>query len=80
MGPVTQNPAVGRKRVCRTGDNAIRITTSDTVTSSHDFPGLVQAGDTSQTPGFDDADVRIELDASANAGSIALDPEGGCIG
>lgn len=25
-------------------------------------------------------DVRIELDASANAGSITLDPEGGCNG
>lgn len=77
-GSVSAN--AGSIELCRSADTAIRITTSDNITSSYDFPGLARHGDTYQSPGFDDAEVRIELDASANAGSIALDPEGGCHG
>ncbi|HET7726488.1 MAG TPA: DUF5668 domain-containing protein [Candidatus Limnocylindrales bacterium] len=77
-GSVSAN--AGSVELCRSAETAIRITTSESITSSYDFPGLVQRGDTYESPGFADADVRIELDASANAGSIALDPEGGCHG
>ena len=77
-GSVSAN--AGSVEICRSADTAIRITTSDSITSSYEFPGLVQRDQTYESPGFAEADVRIELDASANAGSIALDPEGGCNG
>jgi len=77
-GSVSAN--AGSVELCRSADTAIRITTSENVAASYDFPGLVQTGDTFESPGFAGAAVRIELDASANAGSIALDPEDGCNG
>ena len=48
--------------------------------SSYDFgsAGLVQVGDTWETPGYDTAVTRIELQIEANAGSFRLDPEEGC--
>jgi len=77
-GSVSAN--AGSVELCRSADTAIRIKTSENVAASYDFPGLVQMDDTFESPGFAGAPVRIELDASANAGSIALDPEDGCNG
>jgi hypothetical protein len=40
--------------------------------------GLVRNGDTWTRPGFETATQRIDLTASANLGSINLNPEAGC--
>jgi hypothetical protein len=66
--------------ICTPPDAGIRITTNDNVTASFDFGarGLVQQGNVWETAGFDAAPVRIELQADANAGSIALDRQPEC--
>ena len=40
--------------------------------------GLVQGGETWQSPGYADATTQIDLEAEANLGNIALNPEDGC--
>ena len=70
----------GSIRLCAPEGVALRLHTEESVLSSQDFAGagLVRVGDTWETPGFDTAVTRIELDTSANAGSISLDPVEGC--
>jgi len=70
----------GSIRLCAPPGVALRLHTSDSVLSSYDFgsAGLVQVGDTWETPGYDTAVTRIELEIQANAGSFRLDPEEGC--
>ena len=72
----------GSVNLCTPRGAALKLDTSDSVVGSYDYEnqGLVKAGTTWQTPGFDDAAVRIELDTRANAGSFSLDPEDGCHG
>jgi hypothetical protein len=66
--------------VCTPPSAGIRITTNDNITSSFDFArrGLVQSGNTWETLGYGAAAVKIELQADANAGSIALDRPQDC--
>ena len=70
----------GSIRLCAPPGVALRLHTEDSVLSSYDFgsAGLVQVGDTWETPGYDTAVTRIELQIDANAGSFRLDPEEGC--
>lgn len=70
----------GSIRLCAPRGVALRLHTGDSVLSSQDFgaSGLVQVGDAWETPGYDTAVTRIELDTQANAGSFRLDPEEGC--
>lgn len=61
---------------------AMRLHTNESIVASYDYEdqGLVKQGSTWETPGFDAAAVRIELDTAANAGSFSLNPEDGCDG
>ena len=72
----------GSVKICTPPGVALRIETKESIVSSYDFEGhgLVKNGSTWQTPDFDSAGVRIDLSAQANAGSISLDPAGGCHG
>lgn len=77
-GSLTVN--AGSIRVCAPTGVGLRFTTNDNITSSFDFrsAGLVQSGSTWTSPGFDGAELRIDLSATANAGSVALNPPDGC--
>jgi hypothetical protein len=70
----------GAVKLCAPPGAALRLRTGQGVIASYDYAGhgLVQDGSTWSTPGFDAAAVRIDLRTEANAGSFALDPEGGC--
>lgn len=64
---------------CVVPGTALRIDSNSTLASNNfDERGLIQSGTTWTSPGYDSAAVRIDLSLSANAGSIELDPEGGC--
>ncbi len=70
----------GSVELCAAPDAGLRIQTNDSIIASYDFPGLTRNGSTWQTPGYDSAAVKIDLDASANAGSVSLDRSGGSCG
>ena len=72
----------GSVKVCTAPSAGLRITTKESFISTYDFAGagLTKNGSTWETPGFDGAAVKIELDAQANAGSISLNEAGGCHG
>jgi hypothetical protein len=72
----------GSVSLCTPTGAALRFNTEGSNLSSYDFEGqgLLENGSTWQTPGFEDADVRIELDVRTNAGSFSLNPEDGCRG
>lgn len=66
--------------LCTPPGSGIRITTNDNITAQFDFGarGLVRSGNTWETSGFNEAAVRIELSADANAASIVLDRPADC--
>ena len=70
----------GSIKLCAPPGVALRLHTDENVLASYDFgsAGLVQAGDTWETPGYDTAVTRIELQIEANVGSFRLDPPEGC--
>lgn len=70
----------GSIRLCSPPGVALRLRTEESVLSSYDFgsAGLVQVGDAWETPGYDTAVTRIELQIEANVGSFTLDPAEGC--
>ena len=70
----------GSIRLCSPPGVALRLHTEDSVLSSYDFgsAGLVQVGDAWETPGYDTAVARVELQIEANVGSFSLDPAEGC--
>jgi hypothetical protein len=72
----------GSVDLCVSPGVALRLNTTESIVASYNFGdrGLVKQGSTWETPGFDSADVRIELDTRANAGSFSLNPEDGCGG
>ncbi len=72
----------GSVKLCTAPGVGLRIQTEESIVSSYDFEGhgLVKSGSTWQTPSYDSAPVKIDLDAQANAGSISLDPASGCRG
>jgi hypothetical protein len=72
----------GSVKLCSPPGAGLRIATQESFISSYDFggAGLIKDGSTWETPGFDGATVKIDLDAKANAGSMSLNPAGGCHG
>lgn len=72
----------GSVNLCVPPGAALKLNTAESIVSSYDYEdhGLVKDGSTWQTPDFDTAAVRIELDTRAKAGSFSLDPEDGCGG
>jgi hypothetical protein len=71
----------GSAAICLPSGAGLRVR-MDSVAASNDFAahGLVEANGTWQTPGYDAAPVRIDLQADVNAGSLALDPMRTCSG
>jgi hypothetical protein len=69
----------GSLEVCTPADAGVRIETGGGL-GSNNFgdAGLVQDGDTWESPSYPDATTRIDLEAEANLGNIALNPEDGC--
>lgn len=72
----------GAVRLCVPPGAALRLHTAESIVAAYDFEnrGLVKTGSTWETPGYDSAGARIELDTRANAGSFSLNPEEGCDG
>jgi hypothetical protein len=70
----------GAVRLCAPPGAALKLRTGENIVGSYDYDGhgLVKAGSTWTTPGFDASEVKIDLQTSANAGSFTLDPEDGC--
>ena len=75
-GSVSAN--AGSVELCVPEGVDLRIRLEDNALGSNNFAeaGLVQVGDTWTTPGLGSA--RIDLAASANLGSITLNPDDGC--
>ena len=65
---------------CAAPDVGLRIRMDDNITAGNNFGdyGLARSGDAWETPGYGDAEVRIDIDAEANAASFTLNPTGGC--
>jgi hypothetical protein len=72
----------GSVALCVPPGVALRIRTAESIVASYDYEnqGLVKNGSTWETPGFDGAALRIDLETRANAGSFSLNPEDGCDG
>ena len=70
----------GSVEMCVPSGVGLRVRTSDSPLGSYNFgdQGLTRSGNTWESPGYASAGARIDLSASANAGSITLNPEGGC--
>lgn len=70
----------GSLNLCVPSGVALRLQVDDASLASNNFGdrGLVRSGDAWTTPGLSAATDRIELEVSANLGSITLDPEDGC--
>lgn len=77
-GSITVN--AGTAGLCVAPGVGVRIFRNDRTLASDNLAtsGLSQLGNAWQTPGFDAAASRIELSTSVNAGSLELNPEGGC--
>jgi hypothetical protein len=70
---------VGSIEVCAPAGAGLRIRAQTSIgTSDFGDEGLVLDGQTWETPGFDDAAVRIDLSTETNLGSLSLNPEDGC--
>jgi hypothetical protein len=77
-GSLTAN--AGSIALCVPAGTGVRIDMSGSVLGGNNFEqrGLAHDGDSWTTSGYASATARIQLSATANAGSITLDPEGGC--
>lgn len=71
----------GSAALCLPSGAGLRVR-MDSVAASNDFAahGLVETNGSWQTPGYDSAEIRIDLQADVNAGSLALDPVRTCAG
>lgn len=80
LGSIEVN--AGSVNLCTPPGTALRFNTEGSNLSSFDFEdqGLVKNDSIWQTPGFENAAGRIELDTRTNAGSFSLNPEDGCRG
>ena len=69
----------GSLNLCAPPGAGLRIELSS-ILASNNFAerGLVQTGSTWTSPGYATAAVKIDLSLSANAGSVEIDPTGGC--
>lgn len=74
--------AAGNIRICPPAGAGLRLHTNDNITASNNYAarGLVRAGDAWQTPGYETAEIRIDLDTSVNAGGFNLEAAGSCGG
>ena len=70
----------GSIEVCVPDSVGLRIRMDGQALGTNNFEdrGLVLAGNTWTRPGYDETTQRIDLTASANLGSITLNPESGC--
>jgi hypothetical protein len=70
----------GSLSFCAPQGAGLRIRTGGSVFAANNFAaqGLIESANTWETPGYNQATVRIELDVNANAGSLNLNPTGGC--
>jgi hypothetical protein len=70
----------GSLQVCAPAGIDLRIRLQDNALGSNNLAeaGLEQSGDTWTTPGYGTGSAQVDLTATANLGSITLDPEGGC--
>lgn len=85
MLPATSNMSgslsvnAGSANICSAAGVGLRITSSEALASTNfGSMGLVQNGNTWQSPGYDNAVYRIDLSVSVNLGSVTLNPAGGC--
>ncbi len=71
---------VGSIEVCVPDGVGLRIRAGEDAIGSNNFGdrGMVRVGDTWARPGYEAATAHIDLTASANLGSITLNPESGC--
>jgi LiaI-LiaF-like transmembrane region len=77
-GSLTVN--AGSLVICAPEGLGLRLNTGDNPISSNDFDraGLVQTDNGWETPGYATAAIRTELDMTANAGSLSLNPSQPC--
>jgi hypothetical protein len=77
-GGITVN--AGSLVICAPDGIGLRLETGDNPISSNDFDraGLVRTDDGWETPGFATAPVQTDLEVTANAGSISLNPAQPC--
>ena len=77
-GSLTAN--AGSIEICTSAEVDLRFHAGDNPLGSNNFAeaGLVQDGSTWSSPGYELAQHQVELSASANLGSITLNPDGGC--
>lgn len=70
----------GSIELCTADDVAIRLVVEDNITFSTNLEksGLTQSGNAWSSSGFTAAADQVTLTVSGNAGSFALNPEGGC--
>ena len=70
----------GTIALCAPPGVALRFRVHDNITARYDFirGGLLHRGDAWESPDYAAAEVRLEFDASANAGTIRIDPAGTC--
>lgn len=70
----------GSVNLCAPEGAGLRLRTGESIIAGYDYGGhgLVQAGSTWTTPGYDTAAVQIDLETRANAGSFTLNPADGC--
>jgi cell wall-active antibiotic response 4TMS protein YvqF len=78
QGSLTVN--AGSLVICAPQGLGLRVNTGDNPISSNDFDraGLVKTDGGWETPGYATAEIRTELDVSANAGSLSLNPSQPC--
>lgn len=78
QGSISVN--AGSLVICAPEGLGLRLNTGDNPISSNDFDraGLVKTSDGWETPGYATAAIRTELDVSANAGSLSLNPSQPC--
>jgi cell wall-active antibiotic response 4TMS protein YvqF len=78
QGSLTVN--AGSLVICAPQGLGLRLTTGDNPISSNDFDraGLEKTDGGWETPGYATAAIRTELDISANAGSVSLNPSQPC--
>ena len=66
--------------ICAPEGLGLRLETGDNPISSNDFEraGLVRTDDGWETPDYASAQVQTQLDVTANAGSVSLNPGEPC--
>jgi hypothetical protein len=69
--------AAGSLELCVPDGLALRVQ-GDVVFGATTFNGLVRAGDAWETPGYPSMTNQADLSVTASAGSVVVDPQGGC--